>query len=45
MALSAGERLGPPYEIRELLGAGGMDSPRLCQEESSCFLGDRRAGS
>lgn len=44
MSLSPDTQLGP-YRIVEAIGAGGMDSPRLCQEESSCFLGDRRAGS
>ena len=33
MSLSEGTRLGS-YEILALIGAGGMDSPRLCQEET-----------
>ncbi len=44
MALISGTRLGP-YEILAPIGAGGMDFPRLCQEESSFFLVDGRAGS
>ena len=33
------------YRILEEVGRGGMGSPRRCQEESSCFVVDRRAGS
>jgi hypothetical protein len=33
MSLEAGKKLGP-YEVLTLIGAGGMDSPRLCQEET-----------
>ena len=33
MPLNAGKKLGP-YEILAAIGAGGMDSPRLCQEET-----------
>ena len=44
MSLSSGHKLGH-YEILEPIGKGGMDFPCLCQEESSFFLVDRRAGS
>ena len=44
MSLQPGHTL-THYEILEPIGKGGMDSPRLCQEESSCFLVDRRAES
>ncbi len=44
MSLTPDSKLGP-YEILAAIGAGGMDSPRRCQEESSCFVVERRAGS
>ena len=39
------ERTLSHYKMIRKIGQGGMDSPRLCQEESSCFLVDRRAES
>ena len=39
MSLEAGEKLAH-YEIVEPIGKGGMDSPRLCQEETFLPLGN-----
>jgi hypothetical protein len=44
MALNPGTKLGV-YEIVATLGSGGMDSPRLCQEESNLVFVERLAQS
>lgn len=36
--LSPGQILGSRFQIGSLLGRGGLDSARLCQEESSSLL-------
>jgi hypothetical protein len=44
MPLNPGVKLGQ-YEIVEAIGAGGMDFPRLCQEESNLVFVERLAQS